>query len=97
MDGTPFITKVMKKKFDWQATTAEAAAVLNGTYIDADMNEVEQLFIHNIRRVTGIDATTNKLTYNEFKGKMKVWSEQTTTSPSGRHLGHYKALFTTID
>ena len=62
----------MKKKFDWQATTEEAAAVLNGTYINADMNEVEQLFIHNLQRVTGTDATTNKLTYNEFKGKMNA-------------------------
>ena len=44
-----------------------------------------------------MDTTTNKLTYNEFKGKMNVWSEQTTTSPSGCHLGHYKALFSTID
>ena len=87
----------MKKKFDWQATTAEAAAVLNGSYIDADMNKVEQLFIHNLQRVTGVDATTKKLTYNEFKGKMNVWSEQTTTSPNGWHLGHHKSLFYTID
>lgn len=75
-DGTPFTTKAMKKKFDWQATTAEAAAVLNGSCIDADMNKVEQLFIHNLQQVTGVDATTNKLTYNEFKGKMNAWSEQ---------------------
>ena len=74
-DGTPFTTEAMKKKFYWQATTAEAAVVLNGTYIDADMNEVEQLFIHNLQRVTGSYATTNKLTYNEFKGKIKAWSE----------------------
>ena len=28
---------------------------------------------------------------------MQVWREGTTTSPSGRHLGHYKSLFTVID
>ena len=28
----------------------------------------------------------------EFIGKLKVWKETTTTSPSGVHLGHYKAL-----
>ena len=25
-------------------------------------------------------------------GKLRVWKESTTTSPSGVHLGHYKAL-----
>ena len=28
---------------------------------------------------------------------MKVWREGITKSPSGRHLGHYKSLFTVID
>ena len=28
---------------------------------------------------------------------MQAWREWITTSPSGRHLGHYKSLFTVID
>ena len=32
------------------------------------------------------------ITAAEFCGKLQVWSESTTTSPSGLHLGHYKAL-----
>lgn len=28
----------------------------------------------------------------EFCNKLSVWSERTTTSPSGMHLGHYKVL-----
>ena len=28
---------------------------------------------------------------------MKVWQELTTPFPSGRHLGHYKSLFTVFD
>ena len=28
---------------------------------------------------------------------MKVWREGMTTSPSRRHLGHYKSLFTVIN
>ena len=28
---------------------------------------------------------------------MKAWRESTTTSPSGRHLGHYKLLIAIID
>ncbi|KAI2501960.1 hypothetical protein MHU86_12513 [Fragilaria crotonensis] len=29
---------------------------------------------------------------DDFMSKLRVWSESTTTSPSGLHLGHYKAL-----
>ena len=87
----------MKKKFNWQDTTKEAQDVLDGTYIDADLKEVEQLFIDNLKRVTRTDNSTNKLTYEEFRGKLKVWRESTTTSPSNRHLGHYKVLVSTID
>ncbi|KAI2509652.1 hypothetical protein MHU86_4772 [Fragilaria crotonensis] len=28
----------------------------------------------------------------DFIQKLKIWTESTTTSPSGLHLGHYKAL-----
>ena len=87
----------MKKKFDWQASTKEAEAVLNGNYVDADLSEVEQLFIHNLQRVTRTDSSSNLLTYEEFKGNFKMWRESTTTSPSGRHLGHYKVLVSTVD
>ena len=29
---------------------------------------------------------------DEFRGKLNVWRESTSTSPSGLHLGYYKAL-----
>ena len=32
------------------------------------------------------------ITDGEFVQKLEVWSESTTTSPSGLHLGHYKAM-----
>ena len=32
-------------------------------------------------------------TDSEIKAGFSKWPEQTSTSPSGRHLGHYKALF----
>ena len=41
--------------------------------------------------------TDPEITVAQLRGKMKVWREGTTTSPSGRHLGHYKSLFTVIN
>ena len=96
-DKTPFTTDEMKEEFDWAATTSAAKEVLEGTYVNATMTEVEQLFAKNLVRVREQDESRNILLYSEFRGKMKVWRETTSTSPSGRHLGHYKALVSVID
>jgi hypothetical protein len=32
------------------------------------------------------------ISFEEFCKAMEKWNERTTTSPSGRHLGHYKVL-----
>jgi hypothetical protein len=32
------------------------------------------------------------ITEHEYIGKLQLWKESTLTSPSGLHLGHYKAL-----
>ena len=33
-----------------------------------------------------------ELTVQQFISGIKIWKETTSTSPSGRHLGHYKAI-----
>eukprot|EP00957_Ditylum_brightwellii_P011322 855965-Ditylum_brightwellii.AAC.1 len=33
-----------------------------------------------------------KVEIYKLKDKARTWNEQTTTSPSGKHLGHFKAL-----
>ena len=33
-----------------------------------------------------------KITCSKWKGKVAAWRESTTTSSSGHHLGHFKAL-----
>jgi hypothetical protein len=41
-----------------------------------------------------IEVNTNKIEIGieEWKHKVKFWRESTCTSPSGVHLGHFKAL-----
>ena len=96
-DKTPFTTEERKEEFDWAASTSAAEEVLEGTYVNATMTEVEKLFVQNLSRVRKQDESQSIVTYGEFRGKMRVWRESTSTSPSGRHLGHYKALVSTID
>jgi hypothetical protein len=35
---------------------------------------------------------SSRISLGDFLGAIKVWKERTSTSPSGRHLGHYKLL-----
>ena len=71
--------------------------VLKGEYSDPKLDEIQKLFLDNLTRVTEVDELFKFVTVEEFRGKMKAWRESTTTSPSGRHLGHYKLLIATIN
>jgi hypothetical protein len=37
-----------------------------------------------------------KITFNDFVSAINIWNENTSTSPSGRHLGHNKLLVNSI-
>ena len=87
----------MKKKFDLSASTQESELVLNGEYTDEELTNVQRMFLNNMQRISQKKISTNFITTDEFDGKMKKWRETTSTSPSGRHLGHYKVLVSTID
>ena len=60
------------------------------------MIEIMKLVLTNCVQIAP-QKTNPEITVAQLRGKMKVWREGTTTSPSGRHLGHYKSLFTVID
>ena len=47
------------------------------------MKKIEQPLIKKVK---------NKISLDEMTYAFTKWKERTTTSPSGRHLGHYKAL-----
>jgi hypothetical protein len=49
----------------------------------------------HILQTSDIPANANisdEVSFDDFVSAIKVWSENTSTSPSGRHLGHYKLL-----
>ena len=79
---------------DWIASTPAADEILEGTlpFADDDLDETTTLFLHQFRLSTALNSISSAVTEREWVGKMKVWRETTTTSPSGMHLGHHKAL-----
>ena len=94
----PFCTPSLSRKLNWSASTEAAELVLNGEYDDAKLTEVQRMFLDNMQRVASEEISSSKyLNIDQFEGKMKAWKEKTSTSPSSRHLGHYKALVSTIE
>jgi hypothetical protein len=91
--GTPFTCSPLQRDFDWLASTPEAEQLLRGQYrSDTDIPNCMDL-LQACTALTSLDATPAEITLEEFQGKINSWRESTTTSPSGRHLGRYKALF----
>ena len=52
----------MKRKFDWAATTESAELTLSGDYSDEEFDEIQKLYIDNMKRVTAEDAATRFVT-----------------------------------
>lgn len=93
--GTPFTINPLRELIDWTATTDESEAILNGHYIPPNtMAPLCREVLQECKASIPLDSIAPTITPASFKGKLKVWRERTTTSPSGRHLGRYKALIT---
>jgi hypothetical protein len=92
--GTPFTTPDMKMILPWTGDSDTVDEVLSGTYVPPSTMEAlcSKVLIH-CKRVHDGDAISPVITMESFRGKIRKWRESTTTSPSGRHLGRYKALF----
>lgn len=43
------------------------------------------------------DKFDEKITHKDMKRKMRLWRKTTSTSPSGRYVGHYKILSVPIN
>jgi hypothetical protein len=82
------------KSVDWVASTLSAEAILEGhlPFDDENLDEASTSFLHQLKVSTALNSISSAVTAKEWLGKMTMWRESTTTSPSGMHLGHHKAL-----
>jgi len=91
---TPFTKAPLKNDIPWGADVLRSNDILNGTYIPSDnVPELCAKVLEQCRSRFQTDLIDPLLTLDSFKGKIRKWRESTTTSPSGRHLGRYKAVF----
>ncbi|KAI2509153.1 hypothetical protein MHU86_5272 [Fragilaria crotonensis] len=68
--------------------------LLRGTFDTTGYEENVQLLLNHLRYAHKAVEENIRPTIDDgdFCAKLRLWSESTTTSPSGMHLGHYKTL-----
>ena len=72
--------------------TEAVDAIVNGAcpdYLRAPMSREVQVFLEEFRRPANVQMVDTIISTKDYINAIKAWKETTSTSPSGRHLGHY--------
>jgi hypothetical protein len=96
-NDTPFGANPRGQDLGYLGTSASAKSILEGTY-NFEMDNLTpeaRAYIKELQYhptvATGGWVDTN-LTTDDIKQTFGAWRESTSTSPSGRHLSHYKTI-----
>ena len=94
--GSPFTVGPLADDLGYCGDTHKGDDILDGRYQPSSpiLQPAVRMLIKHLARSVDHDPTEVRaqVTIDEFKGKLRVWRETTSTSPSKQHLGHYKAL-----
>ena len=90
---TPFGHGELYDLVGYDGLTEEATSIVEGdciAYMGRPISRELQVFLEECKRPAAIDDIRTAITLKEFKSTVQKWKESTSTSPSGRHLGHYR-------
>ena len=92
--GTPFTIPPLSEHLGFTGYSEYGQQMLDGTYDATELDSNVQLLIQHLEHTheMELDESRPSISAEEFRGKLQVWTESTSTSPSGMHLGHYKSL-----
>jgi hypothetical protein len=92
-DTTPFASAAFKSQYGITGTNAASTRLLEG-HVDIDQSELlpaTKAVLYALKKVTSDDISIEFLP-KELRSAHIAWRESTTTSPSGLHLSHDKAV-----
>ena len=94
-EGTPFTQPRLTQALGYTGVTDVATRILKGHDMSVLLDSLGSGERRTLRQLN--DGETSKtisinISFEEFNTGFRKWREATSTSPSGRHLGHYKAL-----
>jgi hypothetical protein len=91
---TPFGHGELFDLVGYDGLTETATAIVDGDcieYLGIPMQRELQVFLEECRRPDSVEAISTAISPEQFVSTVKAsWKESTSTSPSGRHLGHYR-------
>jgi hypothetical protein len=90
---TPFGNGKLFDLVGFDGLTEQADAIISGeciSHMGIPMNREFQVFLEECKRPSNVPEISAFISLEDFKKYVKRWKETTSTSPSGRHLGHYK-------
>ena len=92
--GTPFTVMPLSNDMGFGGDGPTGDSILEGEYNFEGLQDNVKTLLAHMKRVHAISTSDVRptITEDEYRDKLRIWSESTTTSPSGMHLGHYKAL-----
>ena len=92
--GSPFTVPPLVNQLGFCGDGSSAEDILKGEYDATGLDDNVALLIQHLQQSSAMAELVSHptITENEYTGKLRVWKESTSTSPSGLHLGHYKVL-----
>jgi hypothetical protein len=92
-ESTPLASPEVIRQIGFGADTARAEKLLEGTDDPTDITDDEwsRYLLTSMKRHS--KELKIEITAEKMMEKYRRWKERTSTSPSGRHLGHFHALF----
>lgn len=96
-DGTPFTTDPLVQVLGYDGMTFQGTQLLETGILPHALQSVTPGPTRDVLNRIGDTtkkqpAITSLLSFDSFTKSIRKWRESTSTSPSGRHLGHYKSL-----
>jgi hypothetical protein len=89
----PLATPEVIGKIGFSADTTRSERLLEGTHDPTDITNDEWSWYLLTSMKRHSKELEIEITAEKMMTKYKGWKERTSTSPSGRHLGHFHALF----
>jgi hypothetical protein len=92
--GTEFTTSPLSDNLGYDGTTQTAISVTEGNipFSVTNLSQGSIAILKHIANKNHLPPIDDDITFEEFWQGIRKWNEKTSTSPSTRHLGHYKVL-----